>query len=425
MKKIIAMLTALVMAASMAACGSTDESAPGTSPAAETTKQTAASEESSPEKTESSEAAETTAQTSKAPEAVTEEMTDMPAENGTNMISGGWALPDGDMSIEKNPEAKAAIEKALGVITGADYEPLALLGTQVVAGTNYCILCRVTYVVPDAQPGMQLVYVYEDLSGNAEITGMKELIGEQLCGGFTAADGDISIDKNPDVKAAFEKAMETITGMSYEPVAYLGSQVVAGTNYLILCKATATIPHADTNISLVTVYHDLQGNSEAIEMNDITLGETDNPAEEGGEETAPSENETEIVGMANPWSECNVAEEAGKAAGFDFRAPAKLGDNNVCHIQAMKGIAEIRYGTEESNICFRKGIGDISGDYNTYEEKEDAKIDGVNVTLLGNGGRVHNASWSDGKYDYSYFARDGVASAEAKEHISALIAANK
>ena len=38
-----------------------------------------------------------------------------------------------------------------------------------------------------------------------------------------------------DVAKAFSKAVEGFTGSTLEPVAYLGSQVVAGMNYMILC----------------------------------------------------------------------------------------------------------------------------------------------------------------------------------------------
>ena len=55
-------------------------------------------------------------------------------------------------------------------LDGVAYEPIALLGTQVVAGMNYCILCRAWPATPDAQVGFVLAYVYADLEGNATFT---------------------------------------------------------------------------------------------------------------------------------------------------------------------------------------------------------------------------------------------------------------
>lgn len=55
------------------------------------------------------------------------------------------------------------------------YEPVAYLGSQVVAGLNHCYLCRPTVVYPDAQPSWKLVYVYEPLEGPAEINLIADL----------------------------------------------------------------------------------------------------------------------------------------------------------------------------------------------------------------------------------------------------------
>ena len=72
-------------------------------------------------------------------------------------------------------DAQAAFDKAVEGLVGAEYVPVALLSTQVVAGTNYCILCQITPVAPNATPTWALVYIYADLDGNAEITNVYEL----------------------------------------------------------------------------------------------------------------------------------------------------------------------------------------------------------------------------------------------------------
>ena len=79
---------------------------------------------------------------------------------------GGWKVCD-DPTVTK--EAQAVMDKALEGFVGSKVEPVALLATQVVAGTNYCFLCRVTPVVPNAQSAWCLVYVYHALDGSARI----------------------------------------------------------------------------------------------------------------------------------------------------------------------------------------------------------------------------------------------------------------
>ena len=81
-------------------------------------------------------------------------------------LVGGWTITE-DAAL--TDEAQAAFDKALDGLTGVGYTPLALLGTQLVSGTNYCILCEAKVVYPDAVPYYALVYVYADLQGNAEI----------------------------------------------------------------------------------------------------------------------------------------------------------------------------------------------------------------------------------------------------------------
>ena len=98
-----------------------------------------------------------------------------------SIATGAWDLVTGDTSMKANPEAQAALEKAIAELNGADYEPIALIGTQVVAGTNYCILCRVTPVVPDAEPTYALAYVYEGLDGACELINTTDL---DVAGGY-------------------------------------------------------------------------------------------------------------------------------------------------------------------------------------------------------------------------------------------------
>ena len=246
MKKMITMVMALVLTVSMTAC----ENIKGNSTA---------------EKTEQNAAMQT--------ETISEEKQN--EEEPENMMTGGWNIISGDMGITANPDAKAALEKAADHMVGTSYEPIALLGTQIVAGTNYCILCRTTAETPDAMQEISLVYVYQDLQDNAEITGSSNIIGEMLEGGFAANDGDTTPEKNTDVKSAYEKAFAQFTGANYEPIAYLGSQIVAGTNYLLLCRSTAVTPNAVPAITLVTIYADLNGNAEIINTEEFTLGETE------------------------------------------------------------------------------------------------------------------------------------------------------
>lgn len=87
-------------------------------------------------------------------------------------LAGGWTIPE---STEVTDDALEAFDKAMEGFAGASYEPVALIGTQVVAGLNYCFLCRGTLVVPGADQFLALVYVYADLTGGAQVLQIRDL----------------------------------------------------------------------------------------------------------------------------------------------------------------------------------------------------------------------------------------------------------
>ena len=92
-----------------------------------------------------------------------------------------------------------------------------------------------------------------------------------LAGGWAVAEDQAITD---DINNLFWQAMEsyqtgTIT-IAYTPIALLGTQVVAGTNYAILC--TASEINAGRSLVIVYVYQDLEGNASVLSVADLTLG---------------------------------------------------------------------------------------------------------------------------------------------------------
>lgn len=216
-----------------------------------------------------------TANMSQATASANTEPSDPASANSSEYMTGGWEINSGALPITENTDAKKAFENAIKDVKGAKYEAIALLGQQVVAGTNYSILVRKTSSDSDASSDYEIITVYEDLDGKAEITDSKVLLDdakENADGGFTVNTGDIPVEDNEDVKAAVDKALDGLVGANYESVAYLGSQVVAGTNYLVLMRITPVVPDAVPQFGLVTFYQDLDGNVEMSSEENIELG---------------------------------------------------------------------------------------------------------------------------------------------------------
>jgi len=93
-------------------------------------------------------------------------------EDVSEPLDGGWEIAE---DITVTDELRAVFDKAMEELLGVDYEPVAYLASQVVSGTNHCFLCKATVVVPDAVPYYTLVYIYEDLDGNAVITDIMDV----------------------------------------------------------------------------------------------------------------------------------------------------------------------------------------------------------------------------------------------------------
>ena len=206
-------------------------------------------------------------------------------ETGNSLTTGGWTIFSDETKANIPEGAQAALDKALSAYTGTGFTPVAYLGSQVVAGTNYKFLCRAQAVTPDAQESFVTVTVYEDLQGNAEITEVKDFhltdylenkeiasSEEGMTGGWTVSENDgTMMEMTVDIQRAFDTATENLTGCTYEPVAVLGSQVVAGTNYAILCRITPVAPNAAPHFAVVQVNAPISGTASILTICDLDI----------------------------------------------------------------------------------------------------------------------------------------------------------
>lgn len=94
--------------------------------------------------------------------------------SGGGMLAGGWAVAeDPTITDDLNNKLWQALDSyQTGTITVA-YTPVAYLGSQVVAGTNYAILCRSQEI--NQQPTLVIIYLYEDLEGNVSVLSIADL----------------------------------------------------------------------------------------------------------------------------------------------------------------------------------------------------------------------------------------------------------
>ena len=178
---------------------------------------------------------------------LTKEAEEISETNESTPITGGWAI-NNDFDGIDDANAMLAFEKATEDLDGYRYDVVAVLGSQIVAGTNYLYLCRAEMVVPDAKPEYVILKVYEDLEGNAEITGSLRLLeGKE---GWEYNDANPYMDENEEVKVAFDKALEGLTGVEYKPIAYIGHK---DNSYAVLTKITIVLVEPMTSLSVVYI----------------------------------------------------------------------------------------------------------------------------------------------------------------------------
>ncbi|CCI09267.1 hypothetical protein [Microcystis aeruginosa] len=84
--------------------------------------------------------------------------------------SGEWTA----FSFSITESAKNVFDAALKGFVGVGYTPLAF-ATQVVAGMNYCFLCKGKVVYPNAPDLVVLVYIYKPPQGAPHITKISQI----------------------------------------------------------------------------------------------------------------------------------------------------------------------------------------------------------------------------------------------------------
>ena len=196
---------------------------------------------------------------------------------------GKWIVPE---STEITDELKEVFEKALDGFTGVGYTPKLYLGYIVSGGTIHCFLCESLVIVPDAVPYWSLVYVFEDTEGNAAITNVyvpyystsgdyvevQDVQTDFLPGGCSA-----SMDQSVDIETLILEGFpgtDLYNVNQYTPKLLLATQVVAGTNYAILCK---TLGESEDLWTIVYIYQDLEGYRSLTNIAVLDIGDIYGP----------------------------------------------------------------------------------------------------------------------------------------------------
>jgi hypothetical protein len=133
------------------------------------------------------------------------------------------------------------------------------------------------------------------------------------------------------------------------------------------------------------------------------------PAEDPGQEQ-----------VTNPFVTYQSLEEAQEAAGFTLSVPESFEGAGRREIAVIDGrIIDVTYLDGEDNrvLTIRKGTGeeDISGDYNEYPQEDVTELEGLSVTVRGDGKRIFLALWQEEGYSYAVSFDKGGTQDQLKE----------
>lgn len=125
---------------------------------------------------------------------------------------------------------------------GSSFEPLYIVGKQVVNGINYFVIAEQTLVL--AKPIKRIV-------------GLTINIPPKSVGGKSAKIIDVVTSEVPRIPVEIEEILKNklseLIGATHKPVTFIGEQLVKGKNYFIVAESTAVVPNAEPYATLITL----------------------------------------------------------------------------------------------------------------------------------------------------------------------------
>ena len=200
------------------------------------------------------------------------------AQNNSDALVGAYNTNLVSFSLKDNPDAMNAFEAAFpNGYNYTHYEPIALLGTQVVSGTNYLYLCKSTWTDYQENVSFVLLQIYQDLSGKSQVVGSAILFPTEE----SREEGEDYIDNTgsylpeniPAIQNAFTEAVPDDENAYYIPLAYIGKHTQEGKPEEDVIFTAKDPRGADTKISYELLYigKDKDGKAKLVKTEDVVF----------------------------------------------------------------------------------------------------------------------------------------------------------
>ena len=200
------------------------------------------------------------------------------AQNNSDALVGAYNTNLVSFSLKDNPDAMNAFEAAFpNGYNYTHYEPIALLGTQVVSGTNYLYLCKSTWTDYQENVSFVLLQIYQDLSGKSQVMGSAILFPTEE----SREEGEDYIDNTgsylpeniPAIQNAFKEAVPDNENVSYIPLAYIGKHTQEGKpeEDVIFTAKKSKGKDAKTNYELLYIGSGKGGKAKLVKTEDVVF----------------------------------------------------------------------------------------------------------------------------------------------------------
>jgi hypothetical protein len=166
------------------------------------------------------------------------------------MAVGSWKV---NVSTDYPQKVATAVAKLTDELFGAEYKPIAYLGSQVVNGINHAVLAEQTILNgKDTKNAVVIVFNEKPNTMDVSLVSINTVVSGG--NGLGAVEIDMTDDIPQDVKIAFEKAFAGYVGLNIEPFVYVGQQVTKGIDYILMAETVPVTLNPTKGIAVVTVH---------------------------------------------------------------------------------------------------------------------------------------------------------------------------
>lgn len=166
------------------------------------------------------------------------------------METGSWDIA---VQIGVYPQKVASALAALGdTLMGAEYEPIAYVGSQVVNGINHAVLAKQTVLSgKDTANIVMMIFNEKPNDMVATLVSIDRLVesGAEL-GGVNI---DVQTELSDEVMEVWNSAFEVWMGGTMTPYALLGAQMTKGTDYIFAAAFSANTVEPWEKALLITI----------------------------------------------------------------------------------------------------------------------------------------------------------------------------